>query len=238
LPAEFSRQEKNMQITPIRQTNSLYQSGISIQPLLEITMNQANAQGVYVHRFDQGDVVARLVAFVGRPPGAETLLPLNGKAAREHIERTSVIVQHEGAWSDWRFAGLSEFEKNRFEGVASIPLRNGGSVVGMANVCRSAAAPWKPSELTFLLSLSLPVAALLIAEEANRSLRKEVDRLAQQLAGRKLVERAKGLLQVRYECSEEQAYLYLRRSSRQRRTPMADVAQEIIQEAEMARHAG
>jgi GAF domain-containing protein len=145
------------------------------------------------------------------------------------MERVSPIVLHDAAWSDWRFAGFPEFRKNRFEGVASIPLRSGGTVVGMANVCRSRTAPWKPAELSFLLSLGLPVAALVLAEETNRSLQREVERLTEQLAGRKVVERAKGLLQARFEWSEEEAYLYIRRSSRQRRTPMRDLALEIIQ---------
>jgi signal transduction protein with GAF and PtsI domain len=215
-----------------------------IGPLLEVTLTQANAQGVYLYRFDRGEVAARLVASVGQSATAGNLgLPLHSKAAREHAERTAPIMLHEAAWSDWRFAGLPEFQKNRFQGVASIPLRSGISAVGMVNICRSREAPWKPSELSFLLSLSLPLAALLVTEEANRSLQKEVERLAQELADRKLLERAKGLLQARFEWSEEEAYLYLRRSSRQRRTPMRELAREIIQAggsdlAEIADHAG
>jgi GAF domain-containing protein len=204
--------------------------------LLEVTLGQANAQGVYVYRFDQGEVVARLVAWVGQSAGAHTLrLPLHGKTAREHMERTTPIMLHEAAAEDWRFAALPEFQLNRFAGVASIPLRSGGAVVGMVNVCRTGKALWKPAELSFLLSLSLPVAALLVAEEANRNLQKEVEQLKLQLAGRKLVERAKGLLQARFEWSEEQAYLFLRRSSRQRRTPMRDLALEIIADSETDR---
>jgi AmiR/NasT family two-component response regulator len=42
------------------------------------------------------------------------------------------------------------------------------------------------------------------------------------------VERAKGLLQVHYEWTEEDAYYHLRRTSRQQRTPMAVIAQMVI----------
>jgi GAF domain-containing protein len=242
-----------MQIATIRQNNSIFTNDLPlavrrdadnpIVPLLEATLGQTHAQGVYVYRFDEGEVVARLAAWVGQSPGAPTLrLPLHGKTAREHIARTSPIVMQEGAAEDWRFAALPEFQLNRFAGVASIPLRSGGEVVGIANVCRAGKAPWKPNELSFLLSISVPVAALLVAEEANRNLQKEVERLTLQLAGRKLVERAKGMLQARFEWSEEQAYLFLRRSSRQRRTPMRDLALEIIESgdadtAEAASHA-
>jgi signal transduction protein with GAF and PtsI domain len=213
-------------------------------PLLEVTLSQTNAQGVYLYRFYRDEIAAQLVAWVGRAPGASILrLPLHGETPRQHMERTSPIVLHDAAWSDWRFAGLPEFQMHRFQGVVSIPLRSERSVVGMANVCRSRTAPWKAAEVTFLLSLSLPVAALLLAEESKQGLQKEVERLTQLLAKRKLVERAKGLLQERFECSEEEAYLYLRRASRRRRTPMPDLAQQIIQGteidlAEPARHAG
>ena len=52
--------------------------------------------------------------------------------------------------------------------------------------------------------------------------------LEKRLAERKLVERAKGLLQLHYGWTEEDAYYHLRRTSRQQRTPMAAIAQRII----------
>ena len=56
----------------------------------------------------------------------------------------------------------------------------------------------------------------------------EVEALSRKLADRKLLDRAKGLLQASHQWTEEEAYLHLRRTSRQRRTPMRDVAREII----------
>ena len=52
--------------------------------------------------------------------------------------------------------------------------------------------------------------------------------LEKRLAERKLVERAKGLLQVHFGWTEEDAYYHLRRTSRQQRTPMATIAQQVI----------
>ena len=52
--------------------------------------------------------------------------------------------------------------------------------------------------------------------------------LNRRLADRKLLERAKGLLQTRFRWTEEQAYLHLRNISRRRRTPMREIAQEVI----------
>ncbi|HEX7960875.1 MAG TPA: ANTAR domain-containing protein, partial [Terriglobales bacterium] len=49
-----------------------------------------------------------------------------------------------------------------------------------------------------------------------------------QLETRKLVERAKGILQRRYELTEEQAYLRLRDESRRTRRPVRELAQVIV----------
>ena len=56
----------------------------------------------------------------------------------------------------------------------------------------------------------------------------DIERLSRKLADRKLFDRAKGLLQAGNQWTEEQAYLHLRRTSQQRRTPMRDIAREII----------
>jgi GAF domain-containing protein len=57
----------------------------------------------------------------------------------------------------------------------------------------------------------------------------ERDSLQQKLQERKLMERAKGILQSRRRLSEHQAYLFLRGESRRRRVPMVDLAREIIE---------
>ena len=59
----------------------------------------------------------------------------------------------------------------------------------------------------------------------------ERDSLQEELRCRKLMERAKGILQQNGGISEEDAYLQLRRQSRQLRRPIADIAREIIGQA-------
>jgi uroporphyrinogen-III synthase len=48
------------------------------------------------------------------------------------------------------------------------------------------------------------------------------------LEARKLVERAKGILQQKYNLTEEEAYLRLRNESRRLRRPMRDLAEAVI----------
>lgn len=59
--------------------------------------------------------------------------------------------------------------------------------------------------------------------------------LRQQLEDRKHIERAKGVLMVRYGLSEEQAFQRLRRSAMDSRRPMVDIARALLVSASLLR---
>lgn len=71
------------------------------------------------------------------------------------------------------------------------------------------------------------------SEESRKinALTQRVAQLERQLAERKIIERAKGLLQSQLGITEEEAYYQVRRTSRQQRTPMVSVARRIIEAA-------
>ena len=71
--------------------------------------------------------------------------------------------------------------------------------------------------------------------EANARLLEETQEMKRQLETRKLVERAKGILQQRYHLTEEEAYLRLRNESRRLRRPMKDLAEAIILAEDLSR---
>lgn len=85
-----------------------------------------------------------------------------------------------------------------------------------------------PAHLTDTLSLA--AFAAWSVKEANR-LRKELRLLNHQLAGRKLVERAKSKLQAEHGLTEQQAYELLRKMSRQRRITLAQTAEDLVSAA-------
>jgi len=64
--------------------------------------------------------------------------------------------------------------------------------------------------------------------EHNVKLRKEALQVRQQLEERKMVERAKGVLQQRFGLSEEEAYQRLREESRRLRRAIRDVAEAVL----------
>lgn len=197
--------------------------GNPISPLLDLAILQAHAQGAYVYRFDRVCPDATLVAFAGpRPKNAGQSLP---RTAPLHWDRKTPVVLHALAASDWRFAAFPEFHAGRFDGVVSIPLLDSGQTVGLANFCWVGDAPLSASALSLLMSLSLPLGTLLIAS----TLRDRLEKTAQDLADRKVLDRAKGLLQARFQWTEEEAYFRIRQLSRRCRTPMRDIAQVVLE---------
>jgi AmiR/NasT family two-component response regulator len=74
------------------------------------------------------------------------------------------------------------------------------------------------STVGFLVGAEIEMARL---EDANSN-------LSEQLQTRKVVERAKGILQRELGLSEEHAYLALQRQSRQKRRPMKEIAEAIV----------
>ena len=59
--------------------------------------------------------------------------------------------------------------------------------------------------------------------------------IKRQLEDRKIVERAKGILQQKYNTTEEDAYFRLRNQSRRLRRPMRELAEAIILAEDLAR---
>jgi len=195
----------------------------AIETILQSVLDRVDAEGLYLHRLHPETARAWLVASVGLPAGNIS------SPARDHLGRKTPIVLQDDAWRDARFARFPEFATHKFEGVVSIPALESGITLGILNVCRQSGLPLKPADLALLLDLSLPLGALLTAADANVALRREVGRLSRQLADRKIIERAKGLLQSRFEWSEEQSYGYLRRTCRRHRVAMRELALEVIE---------
>jgi GAF domain-containing protein len=202
----------------------------SIHPMLELSLAQTRSQGAYLYRLDRDPDGLELLTWSGRPASEiESFdVELRPQAAAWHRENLTAVVLDHDAWSDWRFERFPEFLHNRFQAAASVPLLDRGAVVGIVNICRLTPGAYQPRESAFLRSLSLPLGTLFPHATARLKLESEVEDLSRKLADRKLFDRAKGLLQVSYQWTEEEAYLHLRRTSRQRRQPMREIAREII----------
>ncbi|MDB5797653.1 MAG: hypothetical protein JWP36_1555 [Paucimonas sp.] len=69
--------------------------------------------------------------------------------------------------------------------------------------------------------------------EVDQKLRGELSETRVKLAGRKVIERAKGLLMERHRCSEDEAYRKLRRLAMDKNLKLSEVAQRMLDVADL-----
>jgi uroporphyrinogen-III synthase len=139
----------------------------------------------------------------------------------EHREPVAIP---EKAAQDPRFQFFNELPEDSYEAFLSVPLMCRGRVVGVINLQHKQHHVYRRREIRMISTVGFLVGAeieLARLEDANFT-------LAEQLQTRKLVERAKGILQRDLGISEEQAYLALQRQSRQKRRPMKEIAEAIV----------
>jgi signal transduction protein with GAF and PtsI domain len=139
----------------------------------------------------------------------------------EHREPVAIP---EKAAQDPRFQFFHELPEDSYEAFLSVPILSRGRVVGVINLQHKEHHVHRRREIRMLSSIGFLVGAeieMARLEEANLT-------LAEQLQTRKVVERAKGILQRDLGLNEEQAYLTLQRQSRQKRKPMKEIAEAIV----------
>ncbi len=139
-------------------------------------------------------------------------------------ENAEPVAISKSAALDPRFRAFKELPEDSYEAFLSVPLMCRGRVVGVINLQHRQPHVYRPREIRMISTIGFLVGAeieMARLEEANST-------LAEQLQTRKLVERAKGILQRELGLDEEQAYLTLQRQSRQKRRPMREIAEAII----------
>ena len=139
----------------------------------------------------------------------------------EHHEPVAIA---ERAAHDPRFQFFHELPEDSYEAFLSVPLMCRGHVVGVINLQHRQHHVYRRREIRMISTIGFLVGAeieMARLEEANTT-------LAHQLQTRKVVERAKGILQRDLGLSEEEAYLTLQRQSRQKRKPMKEIADAIV----------
>lgn len=139
----------------------------------------------------------------------------------EHREPVAV---HQNAFQDSRFQFFNELPEDRYEAFLSVPIMSRGGLVGVINLQHRQPHVYNKRQIRLISTIGFLVGA----EIEMARLESENTSLARQLEARKLVERAKGILQRDLGLTEEQAYLALQRQSRQKRRSMKEVAEAIV----------
>ena len=119
--------------------------------------------------------------------------------------------------------------------MLSVPVRLADQPVGTLDVYATQPRAWTPGEVEALGALAVVTTELVstAVELANREV--EVAQLRQALTSRIWIEQAKGVLAATRGVGPDQAFQQLRRRARSSSRKLADLAQEVVQEAQRER---
>jgi len=150
-----------------------------------------------------------------------------------HLQPVAVGTR---AFEDSRFQLFNELPEDRYEAFLSVPVLSRGKLVGVINVQHRQPHIHSQREIQ---TISM-VGFLVGAEIQMARLEAENNQLSERLEERKVVDRAKGILQRELGLSEEEAYVTLQRQSRQRRKTKKQIAEAIIiaEEVRLSRDSG
>jgi GAF domain-containing protein len=151
---------------------------------------------------------------------------LIGRVVRE---RKLVAVPDVAAEKSYKYPELAR--RNGLASLLSVPLLAGPKVIGTLNIYTSERRSFAPDEIGFAKAVAGQAA---LAFE-NARLISETLEMKRTLEARKVIERAKGILQHRHGTTEEKAYLDLRTESRRLRRPMRELAEAIVLAEELHR---
>ena len=165
------------------------------------------------------DVVDRLRLRVGQG--------ITGWVA-EHRQPVAVSSH---AFEDPRFLTFNELPEDRYEAFLSVPVLSRGKLVGVINLQHRQGHTHSRREIRLISTIGFLVGA----EIEMARLEVENTQLSERLETRKILDRAKGILQRDLGITEEEAYLTIQRQSRQRRKTKKEIAEAIVLAEELRR---
>jgi uroporphyrinogen-III synthase len=221
----------------LHRTSRIVSSGLSIDDMLQelvaitVEVTSCDACLVYLPDHESGDIVLRASQLPHDAEiGAVRLTVGEGIAGWVAQHKSAVALSHH-AFSDPRFKHFTTLVEDTYEALISVPLVRGGEVIGVLNVHHREPHEHSPDEISVLCFLGeqmgVAIAYSTLAEH-NVRLKREATLIRRQLEERKIVERAKGVLQQRFGLSEEEAYRRLREESRRLRRSISDVAEAVL----------
>jgi uroporphyrinogen-III synthase len=153
-------------------------------------------------------------------------------------EHKSVVALPSNAASDARFKRFQTLVEDTYQAFLSVPIVSGGELIGVINVHHRSAHDHSSEEISTLIFIGEQLGVTIsksLLEEENARLLEETQEMKRELETRKLMERAKGILQQNHSITEEEAYLRLRNQSRRLRRPIRELAEAIILAEELHR---
>ena len=195
-----------------------------LERIVDFLFDEIGPDSVFIYVLD-GD---ELVLQASKNPHPEVLNRLKIRVGQgitgwvaEHRKPVAIA---RNVMKDSRFLAFTELPEDAYEAFLSVPLVSRGKLVGVINLQHRLPHMHTRREIALVTTIGFLVGSEIeLARMEDR-----VSELHEQLETRKLVERAKGLLQRDMGLTEEEAYLTLQRQARQRRLTMKQVAEAIV----------
>ena len=136
------------------------------------------------------------------------------------------VAISQNAVQDPRFRLFNGLPQDRYEAFLSVPIMHRDKLIGAINLQSRQPHVYTRREIRLI-----SIVGVFVGKELERvHLEESNSQLSQELLTRKLVERAKGIVQRELGITEHEAYSTLRRQSRQSRRSLQDVAEAIVNE--------
>ena len=235
-----------MQVALLHRISSIVSSEISLDEMLgeivglTVQVTACDACLVYLIEHESNEMVLRASQVPHQVDLGHIRMKMGEGVAGWVAEHSSVVALPENAASDARFKPFQALIEDTYEALLSVPLVSGGGVIGVINVHHRQPHSHTADEISLLTFVGEQTGGAIsksVLAEENARLLEETQEMKRQLETRKLVERAKGILQHRQGLTEEEAYLRLRNESRRLRRPMRDLAEAIILAEDLSRKA-
>jgi len=137
-------------------------------------------------------------------------------------EGRPIIIPNVLTEKQFRYPELAR--KTGLVSLLSVPMFARDKVLGTINIYTQEQRAFSDDEVDFVKVVAGQASTAI----ENARLMSETLEMKRTLETRKLVERAKGILQYKHNLTEEEAYLRLRNESRRLRRPMRDLAEAVI----------
>lgn len=148
--------------------------------------------------------------------------------AAQHREPVAIGSK---ASDDPRFSPFINLPEDRFEAILCTPVLCAGRVVGVITMQHRLPYRHTSTEVQLLSTIGF----LIGAEVERARLETENLQLSDRLETRKLLDRAKSVIQRTFNLTEDEAYRRMQRESRQRRKAMREIAEAILLNEDLGR---
>ena len=232
------------QVSLFHRVSSIVSSNLSMDEMLGevvgLTVQASDCDACLVYLIDHSS--DEIVLRASQVPHAADLGNLRLKIGEGITgwvaEHKSVVALPSNAASDARFKRFKTLIEDTYQAFLSVPIVSGGELIGVINVHHRDSHDHSTEEISTLIFIGEQLGVTIsksLLEEENARLMEETQEMKRELETRKLMERAKGILQQNHNITEEEAYLRLRNQSRRLRRPVRELAEAIILAEELHR---